>query len=468
MNKIISFLWILILINGCQPKRQGDNSIVDRPPNFIVILTDDQQYDAAGFTGTSLIRTPNLDRMAKGALKFTDAQVAFSLCSPSRAALLTGRYGTANGVLGLGSALKPDERTFAQLLKSSGYTTGQFGKWHIQQGPGELGFDIYDYCEGNGTYYGRKFTSASGVNYPEMHCDEYAVERSIDFLEAQVQQENPFLLFLNTQTPHMNGELVWDALPATKASYRLENMPVPATRLDSLVGKPPYLKGVRNRTQALNYGYPNREAIQRHTLDYYSVVTEMDAFLGKLFLKIKTLGLSENTYIIFMSDNGWMLGDHGFTSKVLPYQPSTHVPFFIKGPALVAGTNKSIVSNLDVFPTILALADLPIPTSVHGKSLTPLLVGNQGSSVRDHFVYEGLGSYGGSWFNLAIITQKYRYIETFQDSSLAATSFQELYQRENDPLEMVNLAGDEDCQATIDSFRMEITDFKNQVYNFSK
>jgi arylsulfatase A-like enzyme len=257
----------------------------------------------------------------------------------------------------------------------------------------------------------------------------------------------------------MNGKLIWDAQDSTKRMYRVGEMPVPANHLDDLENKPEYLQTVRNRRQAMKYGYPDSIAIQEHTRDYYSVVTELDGFLGELFKTIDELGLMKNTYVIFMSDNGWMLGDHGFTSKVLPYDRSTHVPFWICGPDVQTGENLSLVSNLDIFCTVLDLAGIPFPDEQQGRSLTGILNGED-ESVRDHFIYEGLGVYGHSQYNLTMITGVHRYIETYTSEELLEIDFQELYDRKNDIDEMFNIAGDEEGQ--VRSYVKEIESFKQQ------
>ena len=239
-------------------------------------------------------------------------------------------------------------------------------------------------------------------------------------------------------------------------------MPVPPNHLDNLQGKPTYLHTVRNRTQAMKYGYPDSLAIQSHTRDYYAVISEMDRFLGKLFNKIDTLGLNENTYIIFMSDNGWMLGDHGFTSKVLPYLPSTHVPLWIKGPNISPGYDSSIVTNLDIFPTVLSLAEQIIPENIHGLSLLPLIQGKK-DWTRKYLVYEGLGTYGGGKYNISIIGPSMRFIETYVDDALEAVSFQELYNLQSDPLELVNLADSVNYKDIVLEMQERISNFKSTI-----
>lgn len=416
-------------------------------PNFLIILTDDQQFNALQANGNAVVQTPHLDKLADQGLKFSNAHVVFSLCSPSRAAILTGRYGSANGVLELDSELNRDEKTIAQYLQRAGYQTRMYGKWHLKQAPEELGFDESVWFYANGTYYGRKITDRGREVRPEIHCDAYCSQRAVEELEAMTNQDAPFFVFFNTQTPHMDHRLTWPAREETKARYEQKNMPIPENRLDDLSDKPAYLKTVRNRTQAKKYGYPGTDAIQKHTLEYYAVITEMDDFVGNLLQKVEELDLTNNTYILFLSDNGWMLGDHGFTSKVLPYRPSTHIPMVIAGPGIEAGKTEALALNIDLLPTILDLAGVDIPANVHGKSMRKVLSGKK-NEVRKRFVYEGLGGYGGAQPNLTVLDGTYRYIVTYKNENLQTISFRELYNQQADPWEMNNLlTGAENRQA---------------------
>lgn len=436
----------------------------NKRPNIIFIFTDDQRYDALGANNNNVIITPELDKMAQQGIRFTNAHVVFSLCSPSRAALLTGRYGSANGVLQLGSDLNANEITVANYLQEAGYKTGISGKWHIGRHPADAGFDFSVYFEGNGTYYGRTIYDEGEKVNPEMHCDLYCAKRSVDFLKKAVEGDKPFFLWHNPQTPHMNGNLIWDARVETTKKYNVNDMPVANNRLDDLKNKPEYLNHVRNLTQAKVYGYPESNAIQQHTLEYYSVITEMDQFLGLLFNTLDELELRENTYIFFMSDNGWMLGEHGFTSKVLPYRHSPHVPFFVVGPELPTSVNNNIVLNIDMAPTILELAGIKIPSEIHGKSVIPILK-NENKTWRSSFVYEGLGTYGGAKPNLTVISDEFRYIETYDDESLNTINFKELYDQKNDPSEMNNLVLDKNRQKLLNTIEQEINRHKREILN---
>jgi len=457
--KLYTLSAILILSFTYCGKR---NQKIIEHPNIIFIYTDDQRQDAAGFNANDVIYTPALDKLAKQGIRFNNACVVMAFCSPSRAALLTGRYGSANGVLKLGSDLNPDEKTIAHYLKNAGYSTAISGKWHIGRPPSECGFDFHVYFEGNGDYFNRKTIDMGTELRPEIHCDEYCVNRSVDFLKEAVKNDKPFFLFHNTQLPHMNHEHKWPAQPETKAKYNQADMPVAENRLDDLSNKPEYLKTVRNLTQAKKYGYPDVDAIQSHTLDYYSVISEMDDFLGKLLSTVEELGLRENTYIFFMSDNGWMLGEHGFTSKVLPYQASTSVPLFVVGPDIKPGENNDVVLNIDFLPTILELADVQLPENIHGESVLPILQ-NKNVEWREHFIHEGIEGFGGIKPHLAVIGSDYRYIETYADRTLSSVNFVELYDMKKDPLEMNNLARDSSMKTVVENLKQKIERHKKEV-----
>jgi len=433
-----------------------------RQPNIIFIYSDDQRQDAVGANGNKVIITPALDKLAKQGVRFTNANVVFALCSPSRAALLTGRYGSANGVLELDNDLNPNEKTVAQYLHEVGYLTGMSGKWHIGRKPSDAGFDFSVWFEGNGSYYGRTIQDEGKAVKPKIHCDQYCVNRSVDFLKTAVKSEKPFFLFHNTQLPHMNGNLIWDARQETKNKYNVSDMPVAKNRLDDLKSKPEYLKTVRNSTQAKEYGYPDSVAIQNHTRDYYSVITEMDEYLTQLFKTIDELGLRENTYIFFMSDNGWMLGDHGFTSKVLPYHPATRVPLFVLGPDLNPTVNDQLVLNIDMTPTILELAGIKGRDNIHGKSIVPIIKDQQ-YGWRDAFVYEGLGTYGGAKPNLTVVSKGYRLIVTYEDEKLNEVNFRELYNQKTDSDEVKNLAQNPKYKVVIEQLQKNIDAHKIKV-----
>jgi arylsulfatase A-like enzyme len=414
-------------------------------PNLILILTDDQRLDALGASGNPHIHTPHLDALAKRSVRFTNAHVVMSLCSPSRAAILTGRYGSANGVTSLDGPLRAGETTVAQQLKFAGYRTAHVGKWHIGGTPAEAGFDFSCFFRGNGTYIGRQVWDEGKEVRPTRHVDDYCVDRSVAFLEDAAKRPQPFLLFHSTQLPHMDHQHAWPSPAEFRARYDPAKLPLPSTVAGDLTGKPPYLENVRNRTQADHYGYKDSAKVRGHIRDYYAVVTQMDAMLGRLLAAIDRLNLRANTWIVFTSDNGWLLGEHRMTSKVLAYDDSVRVPLMVAAPGARARVDDRLALNIDLAPTLLELAGVWVPATMHGASLRPLLsVKNEYVKWRESFVYECLDGYGGTKPILGAIAADWSLIQTWDTRAEvgSARPFSELYDRRADPAEARNRAGE--------------------------
>jgi arylsulfatase A-like enzyme len=319
------------------PLSSGAPSAGTRPangrPNFLFILTDDQRHDAMGCAGNPHIRTPNLDALAARGMRFRNGFVTLSICSPSRAACLTGNYGSVNGVTVLGAGLSRGQATFAHRLKQQGYRTGQIGKWHIATRPGECGFDASD-----GRPSGDGERSAPGAGSPppriERGGEDAKAARAIQFLRDAAKRDQPFLLWLCTNVPHMP----WNPRKETLALYDEGKLPVPGNHTDDLAGKPAYLKTNRNRKNGQAMGYGEGDGIRKQKRQYYAAITDMDTSMGKVLADLDRLGLRDNTYVFWMGDNGWLLGEHGFSSKVLPYEPSIRVPFLVAGPGVRPGS----------------------------------------------------------------------------------------------------------------------------------
>jgi len=420
---------------------RADEKAASRQPNFLFILTDDQRYDAMGCAGNRLVRTPHIDALAARGVRFDNAFVTLSICSPSRAACLTGRYGSANGVTTLAQAVNKRSRTFAQYLKEAGYRTGLAGKWHLKNTPESLGFDFASYFTSNGPQYDRKAIEAGRKTTARGYVEDYNADQSIRFLTEAAKSGDPFVLFHCTQVPHMTPLMDWTAKDEMLATYNQAAMPVPETWRDDLSGKPPYLKTSRSRTQARKYGYDKKEGIQRHCRNYYASITEMDATLGRVLEALDKLGLRETTWVLLMGDNGWFMGEHGFTSKVLPYEESIRVPMIVAGPGTAPRVDKHLVLNVDLAPTMLDLAGLPVPEAMHGASLVPLLK-NEKTSWRKSFLYEAPTPSLGSWPLVAIRSERWKYIQTFDIKNRKKLVFEELYDLKADPTEMRNLADD--------------------------
>ena len=440
---------------------------VERPPvvslskpNIVIIFTDDQQYDSYGANGRSNIQTPVLNRLAERGVRFTNAHAALSLCSPSRAAVITGRYGSANGVQQLNTKLREGEISFAEDLKHAGYTTLFSGKWHLKNTPQELGFDRVCSFRGNGTYYGRKVNDEGRELNPDEHIDLYCARKSAEMIKDAAEQDKPFVLFHCTQLPHMDNKHTWPAAKKFNDLYTVKDMPLPENWNDSLKDKPDYMKEVRNRTQAQVYGYDKPENIRKHARDYYAVVSEMDSYLELLMKSLKESGVEDNTYVIYMSDNGWMLGDHGMTSKVLPFTTSTRVPLVIAGPGIEQGVCDTPALNLDLTATLYDIAGIEPTGNLHGRSLLPLAKGEDPNRT---IVHECLGGYGGNDPFFAAINSRWLYVQTLSLDDHNKITFEELYDKDKDPAEMTNLITSKKHLAVLKSLKAEIAQHRTNV-----
>lgn len=443
-------------MNGALPRVAAER------PNILFILTDDHRADCLGASSNQRVQTPNLDRIVSSGTRFTDAFVTLAICSPSRAACLTGRYGSANGVTAIGrSKLNPGEPTFARALRTAGYRTGVTGKWHLGTTPTECGFDFVSTCWSNGPWYDRQFTIDGKKRKMPGFVDDVTASESIRFVRQAQADNEPFVLWMCTQVPHMDHRHQWPASPEYLDQYDQERMPLPRSWDDDLDGKPEYLKTSRNRTRALEYGYDQPQNIRRHTRDYYASVQQMDAAVGRVIDELEQSGLRENTWIIVMGDNGWMLGEHGMTSKVLPYEESMRVPMAIAGPKMPTQVRDDLVLNIDLTATIYELAGLTVPKQLHGHSLLPLVRGETQPEWRTSFLYEAPTPQLGSQPLWAIRNDRWKYIETNVEGS--GDTFPELYDLQADAVELENLATDAKHRHLVSQLSEELHSQREQV-----
>ncbi|HOD81916.1 MAG TPA: sulfatase-like hydrolase/transferase [Phycisphaerae bacterium] len=408
-------------------------------PNFLFIFTDDQRYDALGCVNPHA-RTPHMDALAARGVRFSNAFVTLSICSPSRAAVLTGLYGSANGVTTLGTRIREHLPTFASRLRQAGWRTGMAGKWHLGNTPAEVGFDEHRYFTSNGAYYNRQVVVGGKKQKVPGFIDDWVADQAVDFMTRAAADRKPFVLWMCTQVPHMDHTMDWNPRKETLQRFDQDKMPLPATWNDDLAGKPPYLKTARSRTQAATYGYDKPEGIRCHWHRYLAALSEVDASVGRALDALKRLGLEDSTYVLLMGDNGWFLGEHGFTSKVLPYEESIRVPMVVAGPGIQPGVDDHLVLNIDLPATMYDWAGLPAPP-MHGRSLRPILERRADAAWRERFLYESPQSVLGACPLYAVRDGRWKYVRTFDLKDRDKLVFEELYDLQADPHETTNLAG---------------------------
>ncbi|MCK4565390.1 MAG: sulfatase-like hydrolase/transferase [Verrucomicrobia bacterium] len=435
-------------------------------PNILFIFSDDHRYDLLGSIDPE-IHTPNLDALASSGVRFDTAIATTAICSPARAAVLTGRYGSQNGVMGLAASIHNSEVTFADYLKGAGYRTAQFGKWHIGNTPASVGFDTYARIYGNGSWFNRSIDS----NIPGMPTDlggtfyeEFMANRVIEYVSNHVATATaePFVLWWCNQVAHVDGSYNYPASTVSLDLHAVEDMPVPGNWADDLADKPPHLATSRYITQSVSqdYGgpggysnmdpgvrntYMGQDNVQQHNKEYYSAVTDLDREIGRVLDALEdpngdgntSDSIVDNTWVIFLGDNGWQTGSHKFTSKVLSYEESMRVPMIIRAPGLASRVETNLVLNIDVTQLMLDVAGVAIPDNMPGRNLRTLLE-NPSAPWRDRVLYEALSSDLGNKPHRTIRTGRYKYIQTHG----LVPQFEELYDLATDPLELTNLASD--------------------------
>jgi arylsulfatase A-like enzyme len=368
-------------------------------PNFIVIVTDDQRWDATSFMqsrmaslgrtarfpylANPLPMTPNLDRLSTEGIHFDNAFCVYSLCSPSRSVMLTGLYPHRNGVTYNDQEFPLENITYASLLRDAGWATGYFGKWHHGVQAERPGFTSQQSFRGQGSYFGTTFYNENGTAaVSDKWVDEQSTDYLINFINTQHSAGKPFLAFLGFKTPHgprQDGNGISNA-PSGFDTLFAGNDPLPVPSLLSQGASPPPWKP-----------NANTGGLGNDPRNYMRLVCAADAQIGRILDRLTSLEILDNTVVIFLSDNGYFLGEHGLGDKRAAYEESLRIPFMIRYPALQAGGTGRIANELaltvDLAPTILDLAGLAVPAEMQGRSLVPIIENEVPSDWRDSFFF---------------------------------------------------------------------------------
>ena len=386
-------------------------------PNIIVIFSDDHAEHAISAYGSKVNQTPHLDRLAAGGARFTNSFVTNSICSPSRATLLTGQYSHKHGVP-VFNRFDGGRDHVAKRLQAGGYHTGIVGKWHLGSDP--TGFDRWIVLPGQGAYFDPQFLVPGHSLTIAGHCTEITTELAIEFLETR-PADRPFFLLVHQKAPHRS----WQPDARNKARFKDAVIPEPDTlwddyatrpaalpenrqtiardlrRYDLKLEPPPGLAGTaRNQwleacpdeVEVDGVMLTGRDLVkwkyQRYMQDYLACVQGVDDGVGRLLDYLDDKGLAADTIVMYSTDNGWYMGDLGMYDKRFMYEPGLRVPLIARGPGIQAGlTPEAFVANIDLAPTFLDLAGLPIPESMQGRSLAPLLRGERPADWRRTIYY---------------------------------------------------------------------------------
>ena len=442
-------------------------------PNVLFIMTDDQRQDAMSAYGNAILRTPNMDRIGAGGIRFTESFVTNSLCAPSRASILTGLWSHAHGVTTNGSGpqnynqqgIAEEQTTWVELLRRAGYHTGLVGKWHLRSRP--TGFDEWVIFPSQGIYRDPDMIAGDTHLRLRGHADDVVGDQALEFLRAR-PKDRPFCLLYQFKSPHR----AW--MPAERFAHAFENVaiPVPRTfedRLDAaalrnaelaLADMPDFRdRGVRPDLPVAERKRRNLEELVRN---YYRVLLSVDENVGRVLDWLDANALAENTIVVYTSDNGFFLGEHGLFDKRLMYEPSIRVPLLVRHPARIPAARVDrahMVLNVDVGPTLLELAGVPVPTRMQGRSMVPLLEGRD-VPWRDAFLYEYYE------YPAEHCVRKHRGVRTARWKLIhfwEQPEEYELFDLQADPDETRDLAADPRHRATLAMLKSRLAELRREL-----
>ncbi len=406
--------------------------------NVVVLVIDDIRWDSIGAAGNAVARTPRIDALASDGIRFTQARVTTSICMTSRASLLTGQYMSRHGIDQFGKQLTPDAfaQSYPGLLRAAGYWTGYVGKYDV----GAARSEDFDFVR---AYHGRHWME--GSNGERVHVTEKNARDSLEFLRSR-PRDRPFLLSVGFFAPHAEDAAKDQYLPQDWSAKLYEGVMVPSSPLagqDHLDALPPFLSKESNEGRVrYHWRFDTPERYQQYMIRYYRLITEVDAAIGRLVDEIKAQGVDDNTLIAVIGDNGYFHGDRGLADKWYPYDQALRVPLIVRDPRAPAGrrgaTRDELALNIDIAPTIVSAAGLPVPAGMQGGSLTPLYLANQPPGWRDEFYYEHptISSRDRIPSSQGVIRRDWKYVYWPE------FEYEQLFNVKDDATEIRNLAAD--------------------------
>lgn len=484
-TQIAFFLPLLpvISLTGCKDVKP------EKKMNILYIMSDDHSYQTISAYDQRFIRTPNIDRIGNEGIIFTNSFVANSISGPSRACMLTGKHSHKNSFIDNMHEFDGNQQTYPKLLQKAGYQTAVVGKWHLTSDP--TGFDYWNILIGQGEYYNPTFVDNGKKKQIEGYATNITTDLAIDWLDTKRDPDKPFCLLLHHKAPHRtwmpdtcdlgafddvvfplpdnfydnyNGRLaaahqemsisqdmdiVYDLKMADKENtiHSSENLekwgrslynrmnPDQKTAWDSyydpIIQEFKETKLTGNELAEWKY--------QRYMHDYMSVIRSLDRNIGKVLDYLEKNGLLENTLVVYTSDQGFYMGEHGWFDKRFMYEESFRTPLVARLPGGEKGKIEQMVQNIDYAPTFLELASVEIPEDIQGESLLPLLKGDRPDDWRKslYYHYYEYPSEHAVKRHYGVRSERYKLIHFYYDIDVW-----ELYDLKDDPTEMNNLYGD--------------------------
>jgi arylsulfatase A-like enzyme len=436
-------------------------------PNVIFILTDDQRWDAMSCAGHAFLKTPHLDRLAAEGVRFANAFCTTSLCSPSRASFLSGLYGHTHGVLNNFTDFPNDLPSWPRRLQEAGYETAYVGKWHMGEQSDEKrpGFDYWVSHKGQAKYAGTEFNVDGRRETPDGYYTHVVTDFALDWLKRPRTSQKPFALIIGHKAPH--GPFV----PEPKYEHIFDDIeiPYPASAF-ALESQPDWMKqrldtwhGIYGPLYAFRKKFPDRrpEAVAdfaRFVRSYLGTVCSVDDSVGRVYEALKAAGQLDNTLIVFATDNGFLLGEHGMIDKRTMNEESIRIPMLARYPKLFKPhVVREQVLNIDLAPSILDICGAPPLAKVHGASWKRLAQGDAAGWRRSWFYeynYEKEFPYTPNV--RGVRTDEWKYMHSPHGDGGPDRHKAELYNLKADPLELRNLIDDPAAQAKLKELREEL------------
>ena len=438
-------------------------------PNILFIMTDDQTVQEMSCYGSDILQTPNMDRIAHGGTRFSNCFTTNALCAPARATVLTGCFSHIHGIRGNSEKadaieeLDPNIPTFPELLQQSGYRTGLVGKYHIRQHP--RGFDYWAIHPGQGEYFDPIYIENGEHVQKHGYASDITTDLALDFLD-QTNSSQPFCLVYQFKAPHRP----FTPAPRHADMFQNVNIPEPETfrddyatrRIASIAEDMKFDQSLAGDYDDLPEGLSQQERkawiYDRFIKDRYRTIYGVDENLGRVLDYLDEHHLTEDTLILYTSDHGYFLGEHGWYDKRFMYEPSIRIPLVARYPRLCPSGHVAdeMVMNVDFAPTILDFAGVPIPEGMQGKSLRPLMGGTSPDDWRQSVYY---AYYENSWElygkgeeamaepyryftphrvgpHRGVRTERFKLIEYYTEGD-----YWELFDLHEDPNELKNLYG---------------------------
>lgn len=493
-------------LSSCQQQKQEQ-----KPLNIVYIMTDDHTAQMMSCYDNRYVETPNLDRIAADGVRFTNSFVANSLSGPSRACMLTGKHSCANKFYDNSTCVfDSSQQTFPKLLQKAGYQTALIGKWHLESLP--TGFDYWKIIPGQGDYYNPRFITQQNDTIKERgYLTNLITDHAIEWMENERNGEKPFCLLIHHKAIHRN----WMPDTCNLALYEDKTFPLPETFYDDYQGRPAAAAQEMSVDKDMDLIYdlkmlmPDKKSrlagaykniigrmdeaqraawdkvynpiiedfykknlkgkelaewkYQRYMRDYAKTLKSLDDNVGRVLDYLEEKGLLDNTLVVYTSDQGFYMGEHGWFDKRFMYEESMHTPLVMRLPKGFErrGDISELVQNIDYAPTFLELAGADVPEDIHGVSLLPLLKGEKPANWRKSLYYH-FYEYPAEHMvkrHYGVRTDRYKLIHFYNDIDQW-----ELYDLEKDPAELNNLYGQKEYESIATELKKEMLKLQKQ-YN---